>query len=550
MWKRNLLFTTLLLLGAVAVAANLLRGERTQTPDGFADPRADQDGSAAVVARIDAQFRQHWAAQGLEPAPRADAFTTARRLSLGLTGTIPSLEEIRALEGVPSELRNEWWISHLLEDRRTADYLAERFTRALVGVDNGPFVVYRRRRFLTWLSDRLHQVDPETKRKTPYDEIVKKVIADTGLWTGNPAVNFITVALAEDSDKGPNEITLASRTARALLGVQLDCVQCHDDNLGGDWLQTDFHELAAFFSDAEQSITGVSDGDNPYAVKYLGAEEEEVVTPHVPFNDDLLGSSEGTRRQRLAEWITHPKNKPFARVTVNRIWAIMTGRPLVHPIDNIPLKGSFADGTFPPGLEILAADFAEHGYDLDRLIRIIANTEAYQLDSRAPHTITPAHEEAWAAFPLTRLRAEQVAGGVLQAAHLKTIDANSHIFTKLQRFGQENEFVKRYGDNGVDEFGGDGGTIPQRLLMLNGKLVRERTKDDITNATARIAQLAPDDETAIEVAYLAVLTRRPLAEEVELLAPRLKDTDGKRRGRAMEDIYWTLLNSAEFSWNH
>ena len=76
-----------------------------------------------------------------------------RRLSLALTGTIPSLEEIRRFEARPAEVGSRRWLDDLLRDRRSADYLAERFARALVGTEDGPFIQFRRRRFISWLSD-------------------------------------------------------------------------------------------------------------------------------------------------------------------------------------------------------------------------------------------------------------------------------------------------------------------------------------------------------------------------------------------------------------
>jgi len=199
----------------------------------------------------------------------------------------------------------------------------------------------------------------------------------------------------------------------------------------------------------------------------------------------------------------------------------------------------------------LSNDFVQHGYDIQRLIRIIVATDVYQLDSQAPHELTPLHEEVGAAFPLRRLRPEQVAGSVIQAASLTTIDANAHIVSQFARFLQQQGFVKRYGDTGEDEFVDSAGTITQRLLMMNGELVRDRTKDNIvTNAATRIAALAPTDETAVEIAYLAVLTRRPTQTEQEHFVARLKGTAGSDRNSALEDIYWVLINSSEFSWNH
>ena len=123
-------------------------------------------------------------------------------------------------------------------------------------------------------------------------------------------------------------------------------------------------------------------------------------------------------------------------------------------------------------------------------------------------------------------------------------------------FGQTNDFVQRYGDMGDDEFIARGGTIPQRLLLMNGELVKERTSENpLMNATSRIALLTNRPEKQVEIAYLATLTRRPTEAELAHFVARLKDSDGgngerRRRPEALEDLYWTLINSTEFSWNH
>jgi len=550
MWRRNLLFATLCLIALTGLAAGLWRVEQPATPASFVVDRYDQDSYRGVIEQVNAQWRGHWQEAGVRPAPRADELTLARRLSLSLTGTVPSFEEIRRLEELPAEQRLEWHLSNLLEDQRYADYLAERLARAYVGTENGPFLAYRRRRFLIWLAECLRE-------NKPYDEIVRPLICDDGLWTDSPAVNFVTVTLDQNKNNQPDPIRLAGRTTRAFLGVRIDCLQCHDNNLEGklalgtedaprEGLQSDFHRLAAFFSETQSSLFGVRDNNQEeYKYTYLGAAEETVVPPVPPFAGELL-TEEGTRRQRLANWVTHPENKAFARAIVNRVWALMLGKPLVEPIDDIPLFGDF-----PPGLETLAADFVANHFDLRRLIRVIAATEVFQRDSRADFEVEQRHEDAWAVFPLTRLRPEQMAGGVIQAASLTTIDADSNIFARLGKFGGQNDFIRRYGDTGEDEFDERAGTIAQRLLMMNGNLVKDRTKKDlVNNAATRIAQLAPTDEKAIETAYLATLTRRPSSAEMTHFAQRLDGLQGDARADCLEDLYWVLLNSTEFSWNH
>ena len=176
-------------------------------------------------------------------------------------------------------------------------------------------------------------------------------------------------------------------------------------------------------------------------------------------------------------------------------------------------------------------------------------TQVFRLDSAADPEPGETEEKAWAVFPLTRLRPEQVAGSVLQAESIATINADSHILLRFARFGQEDEFVKRYGDSGEDEFEGRGGTIPQRLLMMNGKMVRERVQPNPLNATSRIAWMAKEDPKAVEVAYLAALSRRPTPEEAAHFEAALADKS-KPRGQHLEDLFWALINSMEFSWNH
>jgi hypothetical protein len=497
------------------------------------------------LAALNNDFKSQWTNKKLQPTSRADELTIARRLSLALTGTVPSLEEIRKLQSQPRDQQVNWWISRLLEDRRTSDYLAERFARAYVGTENGPFVVFRRRRFVTWLSDQLHS-------NRAYNEIVNDLLVNQGLWTDSAAVNFMTVTIDDNESGQPDPIQLAGRTSRAFLGMRIDCLQCHDDFLGTIYVgdknskrngtQYDFHRLAAFFNDTRINLAGIRDTRQMqhYQYKFLDEDDESVVAEGVPYAEHLLPAN-GSRRERLAAWITNKDNQQFARAIVNRTWAIMTGRPLVKPIDDIPLHGPY-----PAGLEILADDFVEHDYDLYRLIRLIASSDAFARDSVADFEITPQHERYWASFPLTRLRPEQMAGAVIQATSLSTIDATAHILVQLASFGSVNDFVKRYGDIGEDEFDERGSTVTQRLLMLNGQMLRERLRGQ--TSVARMNGLNQVDVKTIETAYLTVLTRLP--EKAELQYFLKKFDEAENRQNVIQDMFWVLLNSFEFAWNH
>jgi len=121
---------------------------------------------------------------------------------------------------------------------------------------------------------------------------------------------------------------------------------------------------------------------------------------------------------------------------------------------------------------------------------------------------------------------------------------------RLARSIGQSDFIRRYGDTGEDEFDGRAGTIPQRLLMMNGDLVRDKTEPGPFNAVNRIGYFAPTDRAAVKVAYLTVLTREPTAGELRHFEARLDGRRGKERQARMSDLFWTLVNATEFSWNH
>ena len=192
--------------------------------EGF-DPHAVHDPDfAEVVTDIDTQFAQTWQSVGVKPAPEAPELAVVRRISLALTGSVPSVQEIRqydspTVQSYSTEERYQWWLYGTYQDRRYGEYLAERLARATVGVEDGPPFVYRRHRFTAWLADEL-------MNNRPYDALVRDLIATDGFSTNKPASNFIISTLDPTNKNTPDRVRLASRTTRAFLGIRLDCFEC------------------------------------------------------------------------------------------------------------------------------------------------------------------------------------------------------------------------------------------------------------------------------------------------------------------------------------
>ncbi|MFK7819163.1 MAG: DUF1549 domain-containing protein, partial [Planctomycetaceae bacterium] len=558
-----------------------------------------------------------------------------RRLSLTLHGTVPSLEEIRQFEADTNPDKIERWTERMLSDERFGPYFAERLARTMVGVEQGPFLIYRRDRFVDWLGDEL-QAD------RPWSEIAEQTISGRGLWTGSPQTNFVSVAVAND-ELDVNK--LAGRTTRAFLGQRIDCAQCHDHPFD-DWLQTDFEGLAAFYSEATFNIAGIRDqrsflfnidvkppdeGEVPPALRgAIGrnnkgladeatvinvrpenlwvladgtmpepSDEEEqivveedaeddgaidfrpryvvrktaddkyavhdfefehafvdphstdlkVIDPNPPFNPEWVPET-GTRRQKLAAWVTNDKNERFGRAITNRVWGLMFGQPYFDPVDDLPDPGD--SGTVV--LDILARDFRDNNDSIHRLIRTIVSTDAFQAASTTGELSSPADYEnmkaEFAVFPLARLRPEQVIGSMLQASNVRTVNQNSHLFVRIQRYFGEINFVNEYGDLGDDELTEGSGTIPQALLRMNGEMTREQTKVDAFTTPRRILAMSGSNQAVIENCFLACLTRRPTEDELNHFLAQFKEANNRERDLITEDLYWSLFNSDEFSWNH
>jgi Protein of unknown function (DUF1549)/Protein of unknown function (DUF1553) len=536
---------------------------------------------ADAVHSVDRYFESAWNQSGRTPAQPAEDLQVFRRLTLSLCGTIPSLEEIRIFESNNSPDRLDQWTNRLLGDSRFADYFAERLARSFVGNEAGQFIVFRRDRFSDWLRQQL-------AKNTPYDQVVREMISGTGLWTDHPATNYVTAAIANGE---LDENKLAGRTVRAFLGQRIDCAQCHDHPFA-EWKQAQFQGLASLFGQAQNSLVGIEDKAHKiYEVEDRKTLEKHVVEPAVPFHPEWLPGT-GTRRERLAAWITHPDNRRFERATANRVWGLMFGKPFHSPVDDLPDPTADAE---PNVLDIIGSDFRAHHCDLRRMIRVIAASRPYRLDSvsdeasvaearpvpskpaahskstGAPSTGTQSgdwnkkHDKsteadsaaaasdevaAWASFPLTRLRPEQLIGAMEQARSLRTIDQNSHLFVRAMRFFQSNDFVKEYGDLGENELDDRAGTISQALLRMNGKLAADAIKADPLNATTRLSGFAESDATCLEGCYLVALSRRPTKAESDYFLEQLAAAGAKGRSQVVEDIFWSLFNSPEFSWNH
>jgi hypothetical protein len=502
---------------------------------------------AAAVGQVDRVLESQWADAGVEPAAIADELQVYRRLSLALVGTIPSLEEVRAFEADSSPDRLQRWTAGLISDWRFVEFFGERLAAELVNKVSSEFHDKYRQRFVEWLGR-------DIQHGRPYDEMVRQMIAGSGYWSDDAGVLFIESELSQGELAAKR---LAARTVRAFLGQRIDCAQCHDHPFAS-WKQSQFEALAAHFGQVKFTSLGIQ--DTPFAefvIDDARAQQQRVVEPGVPFASDNL-PKEGSLRERLAEWVTHRENRRFRRATANRVWGMMFGRPFVRPVDDIPDPPGDGETDDTELLDVLGDDWAAHGYELRRLIQVIAASRAFRIASEHPMldvadlaAIEPL-QQSWAVFPVTQLTSAQLMRSVQQTASLKTVRIRQEASTYTYMWNREKMRLaaERYGESGDMNEEHQTGSIPQAVQRLVGPVFREAAHATVQSAAGRISAMTASDPACVEACYLVCLARRPTTEERDCFVAQLNHVQSRARHDIVEDIFWTLLNSPEFSWNH
>eukprot|EP00913_Durusdinium_trenchii_P023373 g21951.t1 len=465
------------------------------------------DDSAKVTKRVDALLAESWKKAGIEPAAIVDDATFLRRAYLDLTGVIPSVSQVRQFLDDKRPDKRARLIDRLIGvessgrrsgNGRHATRLANIWRDVMLPqINNNLRLRGRAGIFEQWLRSQFAD-------NRPYDQIVREVLTVEGSTAqSGPGLFYQSLELK------PEE--LAASTSRIFLGVQIQCAQCHNHPFD-HWTQKDFWGYAAFFAQLQRPP-----GRSRFVAQIVDTKQGEVTLPDtktvVPpkFLDEQTNAatSTATRRKQLAEWMTSKKNPYFARATVNRVWAILFGHGLVDPVDDF---GRHNPPSHPQLLDELAADFANSGYNLRRLIRILANTRAYQLSSEvtAEHT---SHAPLFSRMAIKSLSAEQIYD-CLDVATCKVESPTRSAYRFGYRYdAQKQAFIARFEapSQSATEFQAG---IPQALTMLNGQFIAASTdvnRSDILVALSESPFMS--DRDRVETLFLATLSRMPTKAE-------------------------------------
>jgi len=505
--------------------------------------QSDAKDALLLSKRVDEIIHKRAKAEGIPIAGLADDAAFIRRLSLDLLGKIPSLTDSRDyVENEDPDKRWDW-VERYLKDPRYSLHFAAIYRNILLpstdqfaGAFQGGFELY--------LKDRL-------ERNLPYNTLAKEILTSPLSENLNMGMNLQaanSVAFYAANNGKPEE--MATSTSRVFLGVKLDCAQCHAHPFAS-WSKDQFWEFAAFFS-ANGNIRnaprppGKESSIKAFEIAIPGAKK----TVQAKFLDGIQPKAEGEPLSAMADWVTSAKNPYFARAAADHLWSYFFGVSLLEPI----LEQANDDAiTHPELLDLLAKELIEHQFDLKYLIRAIVHSQAYQRSSAGQDNSQDLRY--FARMPVRGMSAEQLfdsfceATGFKESPGARSMNARQ-AFADCGNLSPRQQFLFKFTTS--ERRHETHTSIQQALFMMNGKFAREQTRVE-SNESLRTIVESKRESTArkLQTLFLMTVSRLPRPEERERLESYIDaGTANGTASQAWSDVFWALLNSAEFRLNH
>ena len=526
-------------------------------------------------------------ADGVTPAPASGDEEFLRRVYLDLTGRIPTVDQAQQFLTSTDGNKRSALIEQLLGSSAYVDKWTL-FYGNLFQVTSGYYnfiSVQSRNRFNQYLREFVSS-------DRSYADVAREMISAAGdsYLTGPP--NYIVRALQQGEPIQDTWDTLTDQNTVAFLGMKTLCVSCHDGrgHLGQINLyltpkkRTDFWQMSAFVSrttiDQEPVDTftrqmrsvivdrasgGYStwvDPNNP------GPRPARYGGPYSPAFM-LTGETPQTNQYRAELARLTVTNRQFARASVNYLWAAMFTQGIVDPPgswdiarinpNNPPPAPWSLQPTNPQLIEALADEFINNNYSIKHMIRLMANSQSYQVSSRYPGDWQPVYDQYFARHITRRLSAEEIYDAVAQATMTTTPMALEGYGAPVYYAGQLPDTTEPRNDGTISNFLNNFGrgdwwnnprssqsNIVQGLFMMNDNSVNFRTFTGRPNRVSWLLSQGMSDTDSINNMFLAALSRYPTSDEMTVISQNRHGT----RDQWFTDIQWVILNKLDFLFNH
>jgi hypothetical protein len=461
-----------------------------------------------------------------------------RRVYLDVTGGVPDVDTISKFIKDKTPNKRDIAIDGLLARKEFTDMWVMKFAELLqIRTDDNNGVSYKSTLlYFNWIKDRI-------ANNVPMDKIVRDLLTAKGGTFVNPATNYYQIER--------DNLKITENVAQVFMGMRIQCAQCHNHPFD-QWTQDDYYSFASFFSQVgrkraadprESVIYNRNSGEinhpvheKPMPPKFLGG-----VMPEIKKGTD--------RREVLADWLASPENPFFARNLANIVWAHFFGQGIIEPVDDVRVSNPPSN---PELLDQLAKRFTEYKYDFRKLVRDVCTSKIYQLSTRT----NPSNEDDlrnFARAQLRRMRAEVLLDVISQVTKTKNKFQGLPLGARALQIADgrfTNYFLTTFGRatretvcscEVVME-----PNMSQALHLLNGDVTNDRiTKGQIVKSLLKEGK-KPDE--IIDDLYLRCYSRKARADEKANLLASLQGDDSVESG--LNDIFWALLNSKEFIFNH
>ncbi len=489
----------------------------------------------------------------IAPSELCDDETFLRRVTLDLIGRPPTVAEYLAFMEDQRPDKRANWIDQLLKQDAFADFWTALWAEQLriIGGNYAPVAtdVKAADTYYEWIRKQM-------RNDRPLNEFVAEMVDASGSNLTNGPVNLYTM-LVHKPQFEPK--AFAADFSQVFLGVQIQCAECHNHPFDR-WTQDDYYSFVSFFTGMKRK-PGVEPRERRIYCDLTAPPTRHLVDGR-PMNAKVLGglapvAANGDPRTALAKWLTAPENDLFSRNLANRIWAQLLGRGVIEPVDDVRASNPPVNG---PLMDALSRRLVELKFDLRSFVRDICNSRVYQLSAH-PNGSNRRDFRQFSHSHLRRLRADVLLDSVT------TVTGVSRRFNGFPEGTRAIEYYPResgdtegahFGDTFFATFGRSSRasvcacetkkepTLSQTLHMAVGDTVRERIAGN-----SEIKQSLADNKSPseiVEMLYIRTLNRRPKAGELAAIGELIGDA--MKEASMYEDIFWSLLNSTEFAFNH
>ena len=490
---------------------------------------------------------------GLPTSEICDDSTFLRRTSLDIAGRLPTLEETDKYLNSDNPNKRSEWIDSLLSTTDYAEFFANKWSSILRNKRKADTYTRGTQAFHEWIRQSFHI-------NKPYNQFVSELVTARGEISHNPATAWFR-NVTDQKER-------LQDTAQVLLGVRLQCAECHHHPYE-KWSQQDYYGFSAFFSRIGKKKTDMPGEEAVFHNVGLATAKHpktgQNIKPTPLGGDELDILAEDDPRDDLASWITDEKNPFFAPMLVNRYWKHFFNRAIVEPEDDMRVTNP---PTNPELLQALSNQFISTGYDIKDLIRTICNSTTYQL-SAIPNEHNAGDRQNYSRYYPKRLPAEVLLDSIDRMTGSPTSFAGQLPGTRAvalpdDSYNSSSYFLTVFGrpemDSACECERAQGASLAQTLHLLNSKNIQDKLSGAGGNAQKLTSQKERVNEDKITELYKLAFSRNPKDDEMKTAIGYIKkkteqiENDANKKEdsikMAYEDLVWALLNTKEFLFNH